>query len=822
MALSKTIDVIAPDGTLGTIPAENMEKARAEGYREATSRDIKVDQFKDSEILAGAAGLARGATLGLSDQYLTKTGFVEPETLSALEEANPIASTVGEIGSLLTPGAGLLGIAGKGVSAVTKAGSITEKATRRALQSISNGSNSKIVKSIIDRGIPKFAGSAVEGAAFGAGQLISEEAMGNLDFNAEGVASTVLPSAILSGAVGGIIGQISPVVGAGLRSVRESIGGYLGSKSKDAYKQIVDPVDASLDLIGVTPVKKARLKERSADVVENLPAYLRDKVKLEYKDTSEDIYNKIKNVERESADELDKVFADLDSYSGSIQTAVNKRDLYKKVADELEEKYIKPYADQKGYSLKMRPIQQLYRDYSKAYKELDQVQAAKGGAVDDVTQEIRPEMTFRKEAGGSFVKPKVLSESDNQLYFKPSELRQERIAADGLAKYDKNVDDLLNSARKDAARVIRQEIDTYVNRVSGESIPGMEDIYNRLKSANLNYRTSTTIDDFAAKKIERNNWNTVRDVLVPAGGIGLGQLVGGEEGALAVTALAAGSKYLKSDLSKKVAILAGVEKRAQDLNKMIDKAAKSITEQKRRVPLEKPSSQTAMSKILSESELAYDRSEDGKVKKPSDEQEAFRNVVKNVEQITSDPVLLQKRLENSFKGLSYVAPQTAAQGMQVSMRALEFLSSKLPKNNMLLGTIQNIKKKQKISSIEMGKLRSYLTVIDDPTIVFRKMESGSLDRPSIEALKAVYPAMYERLREVTTSYLGNNAEEIPYAKRIQLGILLDVPADTSMTPDMFGTLQSTFAPKEEEQSPKPGKAEFTNTMQTPNERALNR
>src|SRR5574340_1121147 len=93
------IPVFNPDGEFGYLP-EWTAAAKIQGYRLATPEEVGEAQLQaqygdlPGQLTAGLAAGARAATLGLSDQALTKTGLVAPETLKGLEEANPVASGV--------------------------------------------------------------------------------------------------------------------------------------------------------------------------------------------------------------------------------------------------------------------------------------------------------------------------------------------------------------------------------------------------------------------------------------------------------------------------------------------------------------------------------------------------------------------------------------------------------------------------------------------------------------------------------------------------------------------------------------------------------
>jgi len=183
----------------------------------------------DRPFAAGLAGAARGASFGLSDVALTQTGLVEPETLRKLEEYNPIASTGSEVAAVVAPlllsgGTGLLAkgvqTAGKGVIGASKAGLAVEKAV--AKQFVSDASKST-AKKVLESGLATGAGSAVEGAIYGGGQLISELAIGeDTDLTAEKVLSTIGLSTVLSGGLGGALGAIRPAAPSLLRKAQSA------------------------------------------------------------------------------------------------------------------------------------------------------------------------------------------------------------------------------------------------------------------------------------------------------------------------------------------------------------------------------------------------------------------------------------------------------------------------------------------------------------------------------------------------------------------------------------------------------------------------
>jgi hypothetical protein len=168
------------------------------------TEDVEKKYGTTSGILKSAGlGAARGVSFGLSDQALSRTGLMTPGEIRAYQEANPVASGVGEVtgvlGAAIAPEAGLLGAVSAPIKAVTKLGSAVTKSALPATESLLA---SKVLSNAAAHGL----GSAVEGAAYGLGKSVSEDALGDPDALGEKLASNIGYSALIGGALGGTFG----------------------------------------------------------------------------------------------------------------------------------------------------------------------------------------------------------------------------------------------------------------------------------------------------------------------------------------------------------------------------------------------------------------------------------------------------------------------------------------------------------------------------------------------------------------------------------------------------------------------------------------
>ena len=258
-----SVNLVNPAGNLVSIPKDASQDALSNGYRPASPQEVNA-HFEKQEytsginpFLAGAAGFARGLTIGTSDPFMTATGLVKPETLKKLEEYNPGESLTGETGaiglSMLVPGEGEVSAAGgaaraaartaaKGLTAPVRAiaaGGQAITGVARAALPVGESAMARIGYNAIAHG----AGGAAEGAAFGAGRLATEHAFGDPDINGEKILSHVGMGALLGGTLGASMGFTG-------QAANEAIAGL---KKKMPGKTQAMPGDVS---IADTPVGK--------------------------------------------------------------------------------------------------------------------------------------------------------------------------------------------------------------------------------------------------------------------------------------------------------------------------------------------------------------------------------------------------------------------------------------------------------------------------------------------------------------------------------------------------------------------------------------
>lgn len=268
----QSVNVLNPDGALVSLPSEQIPDAIQAGYRvpgQAPITEFNNQQKYGEGIIpateAAAAAAARMATFGISDQALTRSGLVDPNTLKQLQERNPLSDVTGSIAGVFAPGSVVKGV-GKVGAAVTDAAAPTAS---RIAQSLANPETSPIVAKILQKaGVvgAKTLGSAVEGSVYGLGNAISENALGDTDLNAENILHNVGYGALFGGALGGTLGI-----------AHETFNGLKGAVGKDLTNAAAK--DAVIENAALSPTPQIIEPPKS---LEEIQQHLKDAVEQGY------------------------------------------------------------------------------------------------------------------------------------------------------------------------------------------------------------------------------------------------------------------------------------------------------------------------------------------------------------------------------------------------------------------------------------------------------------------------------------------------------------------------------------------------------------
>ena len=667
-----------------------------------------------------------------------------PETLRKRREYNPEAEMVGEIAGTVLPtiasgGTSLLAKgatkAGAGILAAEKAGKLTEKAISKLVQ---QAGKKKLARSVLEKAVSKGAGLGVEGAIIGTGELIEESVLGNQEFNAQNLAAFSGTGALLGGAAGGFFGTAEAIV-----PVFNKLG-----KIKDVKVKKVDPTQANksaAEFAGYTPAGIINLEKKHKMAHDNLANHFVNNLDLKVLKSPEAMFKKNVEFIEQSGKKLGDAIEKTDNLVDDT-TKFSRREIALAVDDKLAK------LEEEFSNIKTTSAQNKARQIKESRALWDEWK------IDD-----------------SIVTGKELNKMKGQFQ--------------NLARYDKDpmkltIDQEIN---RNLSSVMREKVFELADRVSTTD----NNLGAELRKLNLDYHTAATISDTFEKKVARegnlNKLLGLKDQIYGAIGLSLGDVP-----ALITGGLIGAKRYAESDLKRKIDILSSIEGANKKVESKISNSIKNFFEKPRK--LAAPTS----TKVLLKTSFAMDKKER---KTSKSRKEGYKRIKKELTDIQQNPERMVERLAKNGLRITKAAPNTAMALEQTIVRGVQFLTDKLPKSKVDQGMIQTLRKSKEYmpSTLELAKFERYVEAVENPMSVLDDLESGRVSREKIEAVREVYPDLYKRIQTQTMELITKNADTIGYQKRLQLGVLLDIPADTSLVPKNMLRLQESFAQQPEQQ-----------------------
>lgn len=389
------VNVIDPEGNLGSIPHAQLADAVNSGYRPATPAELMAYERHEKygsgleQLKTGLEGAASAATFGLSTG-LERAAGVKAEDIQGRREENPVSHMIGEgaglIGSAaLLPGAGAAGVltkAGEGAAelagvagaetAVAKIGSAAVKAAAEnalfqsgdeASKMFSSDPNQTVQTALTDIGLSGVLGGTL-GAGFGAVSPLWKatagiktngllKALSDRVGGIEGVVPDALNEAIAASGI-----DLAPEVRSALsgkpelehmwQTLQESATGN-GQKARESLQTFrQQAADATVQALGKSPEDIARLSDLSAyDAGADLKKTMVEQLKAQIDPISEQfekVRERYKNVELPQGETKSEI-VQTNPYETPREIKTSTPGLSDKLADDLTS-----LAAEKGWS----------------------------------------------------------------------------------------------------------------------------------------------------------------------------------------------------------------------------------------------------------------------------------------------------------------------------------------------------------------------------------------------------------------------------------------------------------------------------------------
>lgn len=859
----RPLPALDPRGQAGELAPEGISAALSRGYRLDTPeararREYQAEHPIEAGVVhptvTAASGVLRGATLGASQLGEEALGI--REEIQRLREENPTAATIGDVAGIALPaletgGAALVGEGGaagaaaRGILAPGRtAMRIGEHAGTALTRTLAGGAESGIARRVLAR----VAGGAAEGAIqtglTEGGEIATEQALGedSGDIADRLITATGL-GAILGGGLhggGGILGEAARVGARRSRALGELLARQYAESTGRALPRGMDELLAEIvsrgsgvvrgesptlarRFLGADGREALRVLEQGEGAIDQASAGLRgsiDRMLGRAGHVSEEMLGeaKVGSLERvmggdlvqqrataqsmlERAERLHaELSADLDAYQGvtygrSAGSARRRLDAFvRRARDRVEAAVSASGSDARRGAEMFSALDQLKRDVGGIRREMERGGGTTFGrdAFNGLYQDLRSPLESADVWGDGVA---ALQRESNQgwVNFIPWDNDVDRM----LLRAGRPIDgDFGRATMADSAAVrnfvaaLGQERNASSEAVFRNWLDGLE----QRNAAALEHhelsgaaRADAEALHAEIRGVREQLANAQRTAETLEAGRALGRGNAGIAGVAATVAGATGSIGLAAPLAAFAALsnplriahtLAAVHRLAGQSDGAITRAVRGFLTTGRRA------ARVAVG-------------EGGRAARAAVTVGSYRERLAQLDR-DRDASQLATRVASSTRDLAHAAPRLHGVVASRAARAVSFLQGVRPRG--AAAGMFPAARRDAPSRTEQERFMRYARAVDDPSSVLDDLADGRATREGIEALRAVYPSLYQRMVRAVMEELAQSDEQPSYQHRLQLGLLMGAPVDPTMRPEFLSMLQSALV---QEASPQP-------------------
>lgn len=335
--------------------------------------------------------------------------------------------------------------------------------------------------------------------------------------------------------------------------------------------------------------------------------------------------------------------------------------------------------------------------------------------------------------------------------------------------------------------IVEEEFEAAAEKAAAETGDSFGAKYKIAKEAYADYRTAQKI---LAKEVARGGANqaiSLTDVISAVGGVASSGPAGAAWGAANHVRRKFGNQIAAHVLDK-ASQIAGIQRTAGANQEAIAAGVKGFLSNKA------PKAATAGEQVTPET-------------------------VRAVREAVRDPQAIVSRLDSALggTGLNEAAPKVAQAVASTAMRAAGYLRDRTPKEPPPSGLSFVPQKPRAMSESELAKYANAYEAITNPMSIVEDLQRGQLDREKVNALRVVYPDLYQQIRKEVIAQSIAMKPELTDQQEIALSILFDAPISAMMQPKVISSFQKTFA-----QGADPSQAGQASGQPAPTARGLRR
>ena len=747
------VHILDEAGELYSVDPEYAKAALEAGYTyapEAVAKEgLLRKEIEETPEQTFGYGFARGMTFGASDFF--RPGASKQE-LKLRREIQPWWTAGGELTSLITPG-GLTGLAAKGAAKgsariLQGIASATEKANR--LKRTGSVLNSRVVRGAV--------GGAAEGAVIGTMYGNSSSLLDDPE-NYPTFTDHIFAGAGFGGVAGGIIGTIATVL--------KGAGGTFKRMRDDAYFRVLDPKQREL-------AKVAGKDMANVDASAELGAIMR---KLDTKDpvTGQRIMKNlsdpkalIKEIAGEKPGEglIHHFMLKLDDLKTVVEKAIKKsgqsvQDLQfdiDAVVKRLLKEVALPMRKGLGGPLGLKEFQKQAADAIEAIKAFRRLALKKSGG--------KKKLPFRQAE-------EMKTEFQNRAY--------DGATPESSAKFMRQISGILRVESEEALEAVTGKL----SMIDDALLPNS--ILEQFKTTKDIYGALYQIQMMARGALKRSTVNARFPLTAWITGAGLaGAPVGMLAGDVVTGGLASLAAFAAGGLARKYAKDSGELLLARTMGGLADYGGILNS-----ANVSQAAIQTSVNALVRGGAAATVKIKNPLPDSPKATVKRYKQLKEDIENLRTNPQTLYTRLDAMLPDVqgNQVINQELAQTMA---NIVGFLSEKLPGNTSTSQLLFNNDQVPPMNQIL--KFLRYVDVLDSPNKVLQYVAGGQLMPEHMEAIKAIFPRLYQAQMEAVLEGLTEQGLplKLDLAQRQSLGRFLGTATDRMFSTEFIQNTQAAY------------------------------
>ena len=523
--------------------------------------------------------------------------------------------------------------------------------------------------------------------------------------------------------------------------------------------------EAVYNVFSMTPTDISRFNKNNKGILNDLPSFMKSHITPTEAMSDSALPEKLSQIKEAAGEKIGSI---IDNIDASFQKGPGAR-VKQNIIDKSESR-----------------LRSMYRELRKTANEYASKPAAEYKSAANKMNEFIDNSLEQLRAGEG---PKSLKA-----------LQQMKIDMQNLSKYTKQVgvkDTPMEMFYKDAAsknaEIMYKFAEDYSKKlgsmkVFGKVKAGVASAGAELADANKTFRIAASLLPYAEKRVGKGGARSMfsfNNLIPAAAGATFGAGLGGPLGAAVGAVLPEMARYGRPVLG-----LYYAEKAQAALARKLDMIPDAL---KNFGGVSKGSiysgSINGMSRLI-------DSSEEGS-KKTKIEQ--FNDVAKKLNEYAADPDKMVNAMAKVTAPMGEAIPNIKSEYNNLLTAQMNYLQQNMPKDTNPVNPF--VKNQWQPNDSQLNKFERIASVVHDPFTVVEDLKNGSLTKDQVDALRNVYPKIYNRIQGKVMNHLAADKRGgLNYQARLKLGMLFGVNADSSL--NNIPSKQQTFAPVQPESAPK--------------------